>query len=292
MAVTWLREKNGLTGTRYDTVEHRYDIDNGNATHVRLTVDEYDNLKDTIESYKRKLSEEQEAHQIDVRAEKIKSKQDHDGIVDKANEAIKKATERASIAEAEAERQKNLNKNLLRIARERANSKRGIQPKKSHGYRFSGKIMQTKVKAGYDKKTGAIYADAWTTTLETPYDATLPIHQIENQIFKDLMGEDGILKKLYVNYWTCENDPNRLWKGDYQSAIDDEVNPEKQNVLFDYKFMINPKSRLWEIQITTTKSIRPLVEMMGPRRKKQEEVKKKEEIIDDFPLFDRLAPDV
>jgi len=294
MSVVWLREKNGLTGTKYEEMDSQYNVEKGHATHVRITVDEYEKLLSTIASYKKKLSEEQTAHQKDVNAEKKKSVEANNTVVDKVNEAMKKATERVAIAEAEAERQKNLNKNLLRIARERANAKRGLQPKKSHcGYRFSGKITQTKVKAGYDKKSGVIYADAWTATLESPYDATIPIHQIEDQVFKDLRGSDGILNKLYVNYWTLKNDPDRIWKGDYQSAIDDEVNPEKKNYLFDYKFMINPKSQLWEIQITTTKSIRPLDEMMGPRRrKKEQEEAKKKEIVDDFPLFDRLAPDL
>lgn len=54
-----------------------------------------------------------------------------------------------------------------------------------------------------------------------------------------------------------------LRKGNYVDAIDEKDNPEKKNYLFDYKFMVNPKSRLWEVQITTTKSIRALAEMMG-----------------------------
>ena len=263
MAVTWLREKNGITGTSYAKVVDRYNDEKGEATHVRMSVEEYDKLLSTISSYKSKLSAEQTAHKNDVAAEQAKSTQDHNSIVKQANDAIGKANARAEAAEAETQRQTNLNNNLLRITRERSNAKRGLQPKKKHsGYRFSGKIMQTKTISGHDKHTGAIYSDVWTATLETPYPGTIPIHQIEDKIFEDLKGTDGILNKLYVNYWTFQ-DSTRLWKGDYQSAIDEKDNPEKKNYLFDYKFMINPKSKLWEIQITTTKSIRALDEMMA-----------------------------
>ena len=121
--------------------------------------------------------------------------------------------------------------------------------------------MQTKAIAGHDKKTGAIYTDVWTATLETPYDGTIPIHQIQDRIFSDLMGTEGILEKLYVKYFTYKDNSSVIWKGSYSEAIDGA--DANKNYLFDYKFMINPKSRLWEVQITTTKSIRALAEMMA-----------------------------
>ena len=114
---------------------------------------------------------------------------------------------------------------------------------------------------GHDKKTGAIYTDVWTATLETPYDGTIPIHQIQDRIFSDLMGTEGILEKLYVKYFTYKDNNSVIWKGSYSEAIDGA--DTNKNYLFDYKFMINPKSRLWEVQITTTKSIRALAEMMA-----------------------------
>ena len=261
MAVTWLREKNGITGTSYTKVVDRYSDEKGEATHVRMSVEEYDKLLSTISSYKSKLSAEQTAHKNDVAAEQAKSAQDHNNIVKQAKEAINKANARAEAAEDETERQINLNNNLLRITRERSNAKRGLQPKKKHsGYRFSGKIMQTKTISGHDKKEGAIYTDVWTATLETPYDATIPIHQIKDKIFDDLKGTEGIegiLSKLYINYWTFQDSPV-IWKGTYTDAMND--NSENKNYLFD---LANPKSGLWEIQITTTKSIRALAEMMA-----------------------------
>lgn len=235
-------------------------------THRLLTEEEYDDMVDEIRRLKSLVSQREQEKDAAVKkindaAVAYKQKADADALAVKT-----KATQEVAEAEAERDRQTNLNKNLLRITRERANARRGLQPKKEHhGYRFSGKIMQTKTISGYDKKTGAIYADVWTATLETPYDGTIPINQIRDLIFDDLMGVDGILEKLYVKYWKIKG-TSTLWKGTYADAIKDS---NDQNYLFDYKFMVNPKSGLWEIQITTTKSIRALSEMMNPPKDKK-----------------------
>lgn len=163
-------------------------------------------------------------------------------------------------AEAEARRQTDLNRNLLRIAKERANAQRGLKPKKVHdGYRFVGKIMQTKTVFDHDKEIGAIYKDVWTATLETPYNAALPIKQIIDHIFEDLKGSDGVFSKLDIHQWTFSGS-KIIQKGAYIDAM--KNNTSNDNCLFDYKFIANPKSGLQEIQITTTKAIKVLAEMM------------------------------
>lgn len=241
--------------------EYKSGDDKHSPTHKLLTNEEYEELNDEIARLEGLVSQkerekEEAVKKINDAAVLYKKKADAEA------QAVKdEAARRVEVAEAERDRQTNLNNNLLRITRERANAKRGLQPKKEHhGYRFSGKIMQTKVISGHDKIQGAIYTEVWTATLESPYNATIPIHQIQDKIFKDLKGTDGILSKLYIKYWTCQDSPV-IWKGTYADAMED--NESNENYLFDYKFMINPKSQLWEIQITTTKSIRALAEMMG-----------------------------
>lgn len=243
-----------LTGWHEEDEKH-------SATHMLLSMAEYETLCDERNGAIRARNK----MEADAKEFKRQAEGQANASIRNANEnaaaQIEAMRKRMEAAEAEAQKQANLNNNLLRITRERANSKRGLQPKKEHhGYRFSGKIMQTKVISDHDKKEGAIYTEVWTATLETPYDGTIPIHQIQDKIFEDLKGSDGILSKLYINYWTYQNSPV-IWKGTYAEAMKDNEN--KENYLFDYKFMVNPKSRLWEIQITTTKSIRALAEMMG-----------------------------
>ena len=247
-----------ITGWHEEDEKHR-------ATHMLLSLEEYETLCDERDQAIRDRNEMKQA------AKDYKRKADS-----KANDAIREANDNATVqieqmrvrmesAEAEAERQTNLNRNLLRITRERANSKRGLQPKKEHsGYRFVGKIMQTKTICDHDKKEGAIYTDVWTTTIETPYDASIPIHQIKDKIFEDLCEEGGIFEKLYIISWIC-TESGDLWKGTYAETMENakKFEQEGRNILFDYKMMANPKTKLWEIQITTTKSIRALAEMMA-----------------------------
>ncbi len=252
------RMYHNLTGWHQEDEKH-------DATHMLLTIEEYEDLVND----RRSAIAAREKMKSD--AQRYKQNADYDAqkaiktANDKAAAQVEQMKKRMDAAESEAERQTNLNRNLLRITRERANAKRGLQPKRTHsGYRFTGKIMQTKVVAGHDKKEGTIYADVWTATIETPYNATIPIHQIKDSIFADLKGDNGVLEKLYIHYWGIKDSAD-IWKGTYAET---KENAEKfdqtgENILFDYKFMANPKSGLWEVQITTTKSIRALAEMMA-----------------------------
>lgn len=247
-----------ITGWHEEDEKHR-------ATHMLLSLEEYETLCDERNEAIRarnKMASDAKAY---------KEKADTSARVairdanDNAAAQIEQMRVRMETAEAEAERQTNLNRNLLRITRERANAKRGLQPKKEHiGYRFVGKIMQIKTICDHDKKEGAIYTDVWTTTIETPYDASIPIHQIKDKIFEDLREEGGIFEKLYITSWIYKESGD-LWKGTYAETMENakKLDQEGKNILFDYKMMANPKTKLWEIQITTTKSIRALAEMMA-----------------------------
>ena len=190
---------------------------------VRYTVSEYKNQIKEIAELKRQLQAEQASHKRDVDEIKTKAVQykknadsEAEKRIDQAREALEAANEQRNAAEIALSREIRMNNNLLRIARERANSKRGMQPKKQRsGYRFVGKIMQTKTISGHDKKEGAIYTDVWTATMETPYNATIPIQELMPVIFRDLHdGETGILVDLNVDAW-LEKTGEKFWKGTY-----------------------------------------------------------------------------
>lgn len=239
---------------------------------VRYTADEYRELKKKISELKQKLEAEQEIHKQDVESIRAKAVQYKNDIVTEAEKRIEQAQElletvnvRKEAVEVELDRERKLNENLLRITRERANAKRGIQPKKERsGYRFVGKIMQTKTISGHDKKAGAIYTEVWTATLETPYDVTIPIQEIMPAIFEDLRnGNTGILANLNITAWIY-TDSGEIWKGTYPQVMEnaEEFHDEEGNILFDYKMMANPQSGFWEIQITTTKPIPVIPDLM------------------------------
>lgn len=241
---------------------YTYEPAGSSGSYVVLDKDEYEKLEHDRKLYEYWWESEKERHQQDIeKAKKDMEKyrrdcdEHSDAVITSQVSAVKKAArEKIAATETELKKQSGLNESLLRIMKERANATRGMQPKKvKSGYRFIGKIMQTKTISGHDKQTGAIYTDAWMTTLETPYDSGIPFDQIEGRIFADLMKENGILEKMHVDFWTFKGESNRLWKGTYIEAVKDIKKSECY--LFDYKFMANPKSGFWEIQITTTGSI-------------------------------------
>jgi len=91
--------------------------------------------------------------------------------------------------------QKALNSNLIRIARERANADRGIPGKKNHpGYLvLSSAEYRERV---YDKNMHDALTNAWRTSLQTPYDASIEYDAVRAQIQADLM--DGVFSLLGI----------------------------------------------------------------------------------------------
>lgn len=230
-------------------------------THVVMSAEEYKSIVETKRLLKEQIDSLKEVHASEMNALKEKAINYKKKTDKAASEKVAEAKKKVKTAEEEAERQRNLNQNLLRISRERANAERGLQPKKTHkGYRCIGRITQTKVLGEYDRTTHkASYAYVWESTLETPYDGTISIDQIEDRIISDLIGPDGILKMLHVEYCTYDDGLTVIWRGPYYEVVD---NADNKNYLFDYRFALNIKNKLWEVQIMTTKPIYTPPEML------------------------------
>ena len=243
------------------------------VTEVRLTAREYREILRDLAVKEEYLERQKELHNIALETAKKEAEEDKRNIQIAAQEEINKIVEEknAQLKQMTAafEKTTGLNKNLLRITREKANARRGLQPKKtSTGYRFSGKIMQTRAICGYERNEGPRYATVWTAILETPYDGTIPFDQIDEQIQADLVG--NVLELLGVNWWTFQNS-GELWKGTYREIMEDE-NLKKESFLFDYSYLVNTKTRLWEVQINTTGPIVAAEELLGrkPAKKSRE----------------------
>lgn len=238
----------------YEITARKLLVENYPYTHIVLTKEEYDGMEEEIKILKSRLTELDNNHLSEIKNLK---RQNEEAILD----IEEKLNKRIMDLEAERDLQAGLNNNLLRICKERANAKRGLQPKKRHpGYRIVGRTTQIKTPIGYERGKGPQYADVWTATMETPYDGTLPIKQIESKIFQDLMGPDGVLARLQVEYFSKKENGRELWKGTYNEAT--EIMDISKSYLFDYRFSMNASSRLWEVQISTTNSIHIPSEMI------------------------------
>lgn len=207
-----------------------------------------------------------------------------------AEEAAQEATLRANQAEQALERQINLNHNLKRIARERANADRGITPKKEHDGYLVLSSRQWKEKYMYDLTeeeykempddfrrkhsypcSDQRIADAWKSIIQTPYDASIPINQIGPIIEHDDLLHGGILMDL-----NCQQMSSREFNGEY---ADFGTNDEGYDIngLYRWAYVANYKSGFWEIEIYTTKSLRvPPHRRPEPVGRKKQKKQKKE----------------
>lgn len=173
------------------------------------------------------------------------------GQIESAKQALREAEEHTSEAEARKNelenalaKQRSLNTNLKRIARERANAKRGLSPKKQRsGYvvLFSSQYRQ-RYKDPDGKKC---IAYAWKSVLQTPFDATLPLDTIEDGIWNELVHR--ILFRLGFRR-TQNADHN----GEYMTLEEDNV---ELCVLYRWDYRANFRSGFWELTLYHTKDL-------------------------------------
>ena len=241
--------------------------------------------KQTAENAKKQIRQHSQA-----REDAEKRTQDAEKDVVERDKRISALEGKIEELEKQLQSEKYLHRNMQRIMRERANQARGITPKKAHdGYvvlesrqweeRYTEESWDTEdhrerygdpenrryaIKKGYlrrERKT----AEAWRSTIQTPYDASLPIGQVRNRIEEEI-GE--VLKDINVE--------ERL-KAEYNGTYYDfGINDEgyKKNGMYRWAYKANYRAGLWEMEIYTTKSLR-VPENRRPTRQKGNEKQKK-----------------
>lgn len=195
----------------------------------------------------------------------------NDAMIAARRSAQEAAGLREDLEEAQKaiENEKFLNSNLQRIMRERANQARGITPKKQHdGYivlksrqwtesypvevwdtedhenRYGGN-HRLAIRKGYlsiENRSAVL----WRSTLQTPYDASIPLNQIQGSVLGEDLWDKGILQELGCQSM-CGNGPN----GKYTPREEDRG----KNLLYRWIFEANYRSGLWEMDLFTTKAL-------------------------------------
>lgn len=219
------------------------------ATHIILTVEEYDNMIKEIENAKYK------AEKIKVMAkEQVESyKKQADNMVSKEKENAQNEVYSIQLdlnsARKEIDRLNSLNSNLLRISRERANSKRGLKPKKAHhGYVVLDSQQNNYIHRWYNSKRIATVStfSCWKVRIQSPYDCSIPFNVITKNIQEDLsnilgvsLGIDLIINKINEK---SIKDIETLWN-------------DENNFIFKTVYKSNYKSGLWEVEYLVKDSI-------------------------------------
>lgn len=151
------------------------------------------------------------------------------------------------------EYQRSLNQNLLRIAKERANTDRKLRPKKEH----TGYVVAYSAEREYRYKKDRLQwgrAVLWETVIQSPYTVEFDEEQAKGQIWEDLfrIQEDGawLIKRIGIELAYQGKYENLLaleeWETEYQANI--LLEPET-------KFRANFKTSYWEVVVLHTKAL-------------------------------------
>ncbi len=204
-----------------------------------------------------------------------------------------------------ADKAEDLNRNLLRIMKERSNAERGIRPKKEKdGYivlesrqwyeRYQVAVWHPEVDPDMFRKTEEGRSEAlrkklvrfephtavtWKTIIQTPYDVSLPKESVEDLI------EEEIVKVLAE--MGCLKSNSRKLNGTFRSF---GIGPDGHHINGRYRWVYraNYRSGYWEVECYTLKALDVPIHRQCERTnrtKKKKQNKKKDSREDLFSLF-------
>lgn len=221
------------------------------CTHAILTASEYAKLL-------RKVSNaEQEARNTKYDADKeinrIQSEaQSRIAHIERETAKTVEEWEKALADEQrESELQRELNANLLRIAKERANADRKLKPKKEHtGYVV---VSSTEKEHRYKDGNGRWRAVVlWETVLETPYTVDFCVEEVR-RLIQELFQNNGdgnwLIARIGIN-------------GDYPKGYAEMINDKEwrkdyvqHNVMLERRLKANYRTGFWEMIFLHTKPL-------------------------------------
>jgi hypothetical protein len=204
--------------------------------------------KREIERLRREYEQESENEQENIRQEyELKQKE--------LNQSVRNAR-------FLAKKWEDLNKNLLRIMKERANSKRGLQPKKersgyqllsSQEYQYIYKHEIVVKEATFNRpeitRTVTNKAFCFKTIIQSPFDAKLPILDVKLLFYKDLL-------KAPLKYLGVKD----------THEFDESILNSNENYMFKADVRANFRSGFMEIEILTTKQINVPEDLIIPEK--------------------------
>ena len=204
-----------------------------------------------LQSENKRLQEENSSLQTEVsslRRQVLQSAQlaDRTAALEKEKIVLRdRVTElEQSVAQAEG-----LNRNLLRICRERSNADRNIRPKKTHdGYL----VLQSR--EWRERLLDKSILRTWKSIIQTPYDASIEPEIAESKIFNDLV--NSVLVDLGVGKYVSPEDNDRCLRPD---------DGKSANSMYFWRYYADYRSGYWSVIIYT---INPLI-VPSERRARQ-----------------------
>ena len=231
------------------------------CTHVILTLGEYDGLKREISSAQQaaknaEYNADKKIHQIQSEAQSR--------ITDAEKKIAKNTAEwekKLAAEQQESALQRELNANLLRITKERANAERGLKPKKEH----NGYVVLTSVEKESRYKDSFGHPRTitlWETAMETPYTVDFEAEQVRS-LLQELFQEDEDERWPICRIGITGNYP-----GKYADMIQDKEwreDYEKYNVMLERWLRANYRRGYWELVFLHTKPLSVIPSLLAVR---------------------------
>lgn len=220
------------------------------------TQDEHDEQLNIIHQLNRDIEALKAEHKREIDKITRETEIKIEKIKEAAQEKINDIDNRLNEARYQAKQFKNMNTNLIRIAKERANAQRKITPKKSHiGYILLNIDEITITHKDESKRqTEFTPLPCWKIRFQTPYDISLEYKAVKNLIYDDMIEKFGAkigIKSVESNN-TIEklksNDIIKLWH-------------ETDNFIFKSTYKANAIKGFWEVEYLTRFAIKVLPEM-------------------------------
>ncbi len=217
------------------------------CTHVIVSKGEYDELlSDKRDAEREVIRVKEDAGKAiaKVRAEAEKNIRDAKA---EAEQEIERQKKLAQIERSGKEYQRELNENLIRIARERANADRQIKPKKER----AGYVVLSSRQKKYRYKRDRNHWDEvllWETVIQTPYSVEFSAEQAMTEsaeLFARDESGNWLVGRLGLDF---------VYNGRYEDLISDAkfVNWQNYNVIIEKIYNANGKVGYWEIVLTHT----------------------------------------
>lgn len=226
------------------------------GTHIILTNEEYEKItKERDEAIRDKVATGQ-AYRVEIDGIKQDAEEERQEAKQKAEAQYNELKGMLAYAEAEKEYQTNLNTNLIRICKERANADRKLKPKKEHtGY----VVISSQEKEIRYKKDKNLFTDVvWETVLQSPYSIEFTEEDVRKLIFDELLTQEGGWKLAEIGITS-------RYLISYDELVQNLGNKIKeQNRAFNQRLRANYKAGYWEYIILHTLPLGPVPKNMLP----------------------------
>lgn len=223
---------------------------NEDYTDVIFTKDEYEkDVVDRIENLQNEIRNLKKEHEKKIEDNKNAANKKIADVKSQAEKQVNEAKTEAEEYKGRANSFENINKNLIRIATERANAKRGLTPKKEHiGYLFLN-VEQISYKFGKEEFL------CYRVRLQSPYEINFDETSAKDLILNDFVNKFGInigIAAWYANnYFNVSNDETKkIWNG-------------KDNFIFKAFYKANFIKGFWEVEYLVRFAVNIIPEMMA-----------------------------